>query len=180
MGRLLPDAPEGSELRRWTDEGMRLEPSHSNIVQWTSPNERFGLTVEVDDPVRGFLVQLNVDGRAEPIGRTIVDDDHLALQIAAEMAAAADDLEALADNPRTGPEMVYQEDIDEGLVEAPDEWGDDEDWQEELDEAFEKAEIRRSRATLTTKEIKGDDYYYLQWRDGDTVESQYVAPVNPS
>lgn len=179
MGRILPEAPDGSELQRWEEEGMRLEPSHSNIVQWNSPDERFGLTVEVDDPVRGYLVQLHVDGRDEPIGRTIVDDEGLALENAAMMAAAADDLEALVENPRTGPEIIYQEDIDNGLVEAPEEWDDDEDWEEALDEAFEKAEIRRSKASLTTKTIDEREYYYLQWRDGDSVNSQYVAPVNP-
>jgi len=181
MGRILPDAPNNSELQRWTDEGMRLEPSHSNIVQWTSPDERYGLAVEVDDPVRGYLIQLHVDGRDDPIGQAIVDDDHLALRVAAQMAASADDLDALADNPRTGPEKIYQEDIDRGTIEAPDEWDDDdEEWQEALDEAFEKAEVRRSKAALTTKTIDGRDYYYLQWRDGDRVQSQYVGPVSPA
>ena len=34
------------------------------------------------------------------------------------------------------------------------------------------------KATLTVKEINGNRYYYWQWREGDTVTSQYKGPVN--
>lgn len=34
-----------------------------------------------------------------------------------------------------------------------------------------------AKATLTTKTIKGNDYYYWQWRDGDEIKSEYVGPV---
>lgn len=34
--------------------------------------------------------------------------------------------------------------------------------------------------TLTTKTIDEREYYYLQWREGEKVKSQYVAPVSPS
>jgi hypothetical protein len=36
------------------------------------------------------------------------------------------------------------------------------------------------RATLTTKTINGNDYYYWQWRAGDSIKSEYIGPVNPS
>jgi hypothetical protein len=37
-----------------------------------------------------------------------------------------------------------------------------------------------SKATLTTKTINNNDYYYWQWREGDNIKSKYEAPVNPS
>jgi hypothetical protein len=36
------------------------------------------------------------------------------------------------------------------------------------------------RATLTTKTINDNDYYYWQWREGDKIQSKYIKPVNPS
>ncbi|WP_227378590.1 hypothetical protein [Haladaptatus halobius] len=36
-----------------------------------------------------------------------------------------------------------------------------------------------ARATLTTKTINDNQYYYFQWREGEQVKSQYVAPVTP-
>ncbi|GGM73815.1 hypothetical protein J2752_002666 [Halarchaeum rubridurum] len=35
-----------------------------------------------------------------------------------------------------------------------------------------------TRATLTTKEINGNRYYYWQWRDGEKVRSRYKGPVS--
>jgi hypothetical protein len=32
---------------------------------------------------------------------------------------------------------------------------------------------------VTTKTIDEREYYYLQWREGEKVKSQYVAPVSP-
>jgi len=66
-------------------------------------------------------------------------------------------------------------------VEPPEEWEDDEEeWDEKIDEAYEAAEIARSKGTLTTKTIDDREYYYLQWREGEKVKSQYVAPVSPA
>ncbi|MBX0298299.1 hypothetical protein [Haloarcula nitratireducens] len=64
-------------------------------------------------------------------------------------------------------------------VETPDDWGDDE-WEEQLQAAREKAALPSTKGTLTTKTIDDRDYYYLQWRDGETVRSQYVGPVDPA
>lgn len=61
----------------------------------------------------------------------------------------------------------------------PDDW-DDEKWDDAIEEAYAKADIPSSKGTLTTKTIDGRDYYYLQWREGDDVKSQYVAPVVPA
>jgi hypothetical protein len=153
-------------------------------VYFGSPDERFVIVVQVDDPVQGYLVELHLkdtdDTETPPIGRTIVDDRDLAIDVAAHMAAAAEDLEALADRPVLGPETVYREDIERDTTDAPDGWEDEEEWQDALEEAFEKAEISRSKGTLTTKTIDDREYYYLQWREGDSVKSQYVAPVSPA
>jgi len=66
-------------------------------------------------------------------------------------------------------------------VDAPEEWEDDEDdWEEKIGDAYEQAEIARSKGTLTVKAIDDREYYYLQWRDGEKVKSQYVAPVSPA
>jgi hypothetical protein len=34
-----------------------------------------------------------------------------------------------------------------------------------------------SKATIVTKEINGNHYYYWQWRDGEHVKSEYEGPV---
>ncbi|MBX0324286.1 hypothetical protein EGH21_14745 [Halomicroarcula sp. F13] len=62
----------------------------------------------------------------------------------------------------------------------PDSWEDEETWEEALESAHEKAGIGRSKGTITTKTIDEREYYYLQWRDGDAVKSQYIGPVNPA
>ncbi|WP_394743104.1 hypothetical protein [Natronococcus roseus] len=36
-----------------------------------------------------------------------------------------------------------------------------------------------SRATLTTKKINGNQYYYWQWREGEKTKSEYIRPVDP-
>ncbi|KAA9400742.1 hypothetical protein Har1131_18890 [Haloarcula sp. CBA1131] len=73
------------------------------------------------------------------------------------------------------------DETDDGVaVDAPEEWNDEEEWEEKIDEAYEKAEIARSKGTLTTKTIGEREYYYLQWREGEKVKSQYVAPISPA
>ncbi|MGB9950801.1 hypothetical protein [Haloarcula sp. Atlit-120R] len=62
-------------------------------------------------------------------------------------------------------------------IEAPEGW-DEDDWDEKINEAYEAAEIARSKGTLTTKTIDERGYYYIQWREGEKVKSQYVAPVS--
>ena len=57
---------------------------------------------------------------------------------------------------------------------VPDEWADD-DWTKVLEDTEAPA-----KATLTTKRIDGRDYYYYQWREGDKVRSEYLAPVSPA
>ncbi|ELY63028.1 hypothetical protein [Natronococcus jeotgali] len=36
-----------------------------------------------------------------------------------------------------------------------------------------------SNATLATKEINGNRYYYWQWREGEKIKSEYIRPVDP-
>jgi len=57
---------------------------------------------------------------------------------------------------------------------APDEWDADE-WRAVVEDADAPP-----KATLTTKTIDGRDYFYYQWREGDSIESEYVAPVIPA
>ena len=64
-------------------------------------------------------------------------------------------------------------------TDTPESW-DDETWEAKVETARENAGIGASKGTLTTKTINGREYYYLQWREGDTVTSQYVAPVDPA
>ena len=62
---------------------------------------------------------------------------------------------------------------------APDEWGEEE-WDDAVDEAREKADLLAGKGTFTVKQIDGRGYYYLQWREGSKIKSQYVAPVSPA
>jgi hypothetical protein len=76
-------------------------------------------------------------------------------------------------------EQAVSEQTEQEPDEVPGEW-DEDDWEEVKEEAIDKAEIAPTKGTITTKTISGNDYYYLQWREGDKVRSQYIAPVSPS
>ena len=93
-------------------------------------------------------------------------------QLAAYAEAMADWMEA-----ETQRELEAQ--ADQSTTETPEEWDDDE-WDEAVDDARDEADIPASKGTLTTKTIDGRDYYYLQWREGSKIKSQYVAPVTPA
>ena len=183
MQSILPPPPEDSRLAEWIEDGQRHEPHGSNIVTVASPDDQYALTIELDEPVHGHLIRLwemGEQGREDRIAQTIIEDREGVGTVAAEMVAAADDLAALDDDPSLGPDTIYEEDVERGTVEAPDEWDDEDEWQDALEEAYEKADILRSKGTLTTKTISGAEYYYLQWREGDKVRSQYIAPVSPA
>lgn len=65
--------------------------------------------------------------------------------------------------------------------EVPDEWDDDEDaWADRLADARAEGDVPAGKGSLQAKTIDGRDYWYLQWREGDTIRSKYVAPVSPS
>lgn len=55
---------------------------------------------------------------------------------------------------------------------------------EEIDDADEQLDERDadipSKASIVTKTINDNKYYYWQWRDGDKIKSKYKGPVNPS
>lgn len=82
--------------------------------------------------------------------------------------------EALAEHKEATAEREFQEETIEAPEDAPDEWE-----QDEWDEVREQADAP-AKATLTTKEIDGRQYYYYQWREGHTIKSEYVSPVHPS
>ena len=58
------------------------------------------------------------DTDAPPIGRTVVNDRELVIDIATQMVAITDDLEAVADRPTLGPETVYRKDVDKEAVDG--------------------------------------------------------------
>lgn len=93
----------------------------------------------------------------------------------------ADYATRLADYKETQAERELAARADHEATETPDEWSDRADeWESALETAREKADLGSGTGTLTTKHIDGRDYYYLQWRDGETIRSQYVAPVTPA
>lgn len=87
--------------------------------------------------------------------------------------------EALAEHQEIEAERELQEDGSDP-EETPDEWDDDE-YEDALDEAMDKADLDGlTSVSRTKKTIDGRDYYYLQWREGDKIVSQYLAPVQPA
>jgi len=77
-------------------------------------------------------------------------------------------------------EKSTQVETSDESVETLDDWDGDEEWEDKLEAAREKASISPSEGTLTTKRINGREYYYLQWREGEKVKSRYVATVDPA
>lgn len=86
----------------------------------------------------------------------------------------------MADWMEAEAERELKQNADQNADTVPDEWKEREnEWEETLADAREQVGASSS-ATLTTKTIDGRDYYYLQWRDGDSIQSKYVAPVMPA
>lgn len=86
------------------------------------------------------------------------DDETLRATIAyCEAELASDDIQEEAEPDREPPEEY-----------------DEEQWAEAVEDVDAPA-----RATLTTKDINGNRYYYYQWSEDGTTKSEYVAPVNP-
>jgi hypothetical protein len=105
--------------------------------------------------------------------------DGLDKQDPATLDEIADYAAALAEHKRTAQRRQSESEAIDEFDPTPDEWDDDE-WDEKIDDARETADIPPSKGTLTTKTIDGREYYYLQWREGGKIRSQYVAPVVPA
>jgi hypothetical protein len=61
-------------------------------------------------------------------------------------------------------------------AEPPDEFdGDIDEWAAAIDDCDAP-----SRATLTTKQINGNQYLYWQWSENGSTKSEYIAPKNPT
>jgi hypothetical protein len=73
-------------------------------------------------------------------------------------------------NTPDSPEVLQ----DKYSIPVPEHW-DSEEWVETISELEVPA-----RVYLSKKTIKGNEYYYFQWRDGDSVRSEYIGPANPS
>lgn len=87
--------------------------------------------------------------------------------------------ERMADWMEAEAQREMEERAEQEPLETPEEWGEEE-WKEVVEDARDDADLDGSKGTLTTKTIDGRDYYYLQWREGSTIKSEYVAPVVPA
>ena len=100
---------------------------------------------------------------------------------------SADELASLLDDE--DPESIRQlarrvhEIADAKMVQQLEAESDHDDAPDEFDEDSERDGLDRdeapARATLTTKTIHDNDYYYWQWREGDKIKSEYIKPVKP-
>jgi len=96
-----------------------------------------------------------------------------------DLRVVAEFAEELAAYREQRQQRALEANADRDAGDVPDEWDGDE-WEDELEEAREKAGLPETKGTLTTKTIEEREYYYLQWREGDKIRSQYVAPVAPT
>jgi len=87
--------------------------------------------------------------------------------------------EQMADYQEQKAQRELEERAEQDADTTPDEW-DAGEWEKIIDDALDEADLPAGKGTLTTKTIDGRDYYYLQWRAGSKIESQYVAPVSPA
>lgn len=191
MVELFDSAQKGTELYRWETDGEKRE--YSNITSYIDPEENYHIEVTVDDPVQGILIRLYPlydmdsysDSRASEhrIAQTIHERVGPAFETVQRLAAAAEELDEVDKNPTLGPEYFDEFNIEhpDYTPQVPDDWdGTQEEWNEAMEEAKEKAGPQKGRPHLSKKEIDGREYYYLQWRNNSEVISQYVAPVNPA
>lgn len=66
------------------------------------------------------------------------------------------------------------------ISDPPEDW-EEEEWEEKLEQKREAMDGDiPGKANRVTKTIDGRDYIYAQWREGDTVKRQYIAPVVPA
>lgn len=136
----FPTAPDGLELQRWSEAGTRQEPSEECLVTIQSPDQQFRLTIAVEGPVSGFLIQLHVANSTEdePISQMVVDDEALARRVAAEMAVNADHLAEVADQDVV-PAAEPTEPDEKQVLETPDRWSDEDEDEDVWDEALDDA-----------------------------------------
>ncbi len=85
----------------------------------------------------------------------------------------------LAEWKEAKAQREMEEHVEKTPRKTPDEW-EEEEWLEAVEEARDDADLVEHKGTLTTKTIDGRDYYYLQWREGSKIKSEYVAPVVPA
>jgi len=98
-----------------------------------------------------------------------------------ELEDLADYAQALAEwkreRPPTSPDTSPEDAVDDDVVEDLEEQGVSMDPDEYDDVSATGAYI----TVKTTKVDKGKkyEYYYWQWREGDSWRNEYIAPVNP-
>ena len=95
----------------------------------------------------------------------------------ATLQATIDYAEALLEDAEADEEAAEGDEEEQTVAdrEPPEEWeGDADEWREAVADSEAP-----SRATLTTKTIKGNPYLYWQWTEGEKSVSEYIAPKNP-
>jgi hypothetical protein len=85
------------------------------------------------------------------------------------LAELAEYASELAEHRRVGPASERSPETDE--TDEPD---------EEVTDDSDRPDGVPGKATVTTKTINDNRYYYWQWRDGDQVKSKYKGPVDPN
>jgi len=100
----------------------------------------------------------------------LIDGTHVEEDRAAALSALCD--------LKTAIEEDVEERVHEESISVPDDW-EEHEWEEAIEDARKNVDTPVSRGTITEKTINGHDYFYLQWREGDGVKSQYIAPVSP-
>lgn len=95
------------------------------------------------------------------------------------LRALADYATQLADWKEAKSQHEMEERASQDPDDTPGDYGESE-WSEIVEDAREDVDLPAGKGTVTVKTIDGNDYYYLQWREGDKVLSKYLAPVSPS
>ena len=91
-----------------------------------------------------------------------------------EIAQYADEL-AVDKIEAAEAELEQQSEDEDDLA---DEWEDDK-WEDVVEDAYDKADLARSKGSITVNHIDGRGYYYLKWSENGEFKSQYIAPVEP-
>lgn len=101
------------------------------------------------------------------------------------MATAAGELHELHKQERVErrQETIYRGDTEADAVtpEPPERFdGSAEQWADALHDAYVRADVSPSKATLGTETTDEQEYYCLVWREDDVVTSQRITPAHVS
>ena len=138
----LPPVQTDNELYRWATDITRQVFVDRNVIVFRSPSGAYTLFVERNRPISGYLLELYAtDDDESRLARTIVDDRELALEVAGQMAAAADEPHALPASSDLHSGSASHA-TSRSPIETPEKWEDDDNWDDAIEDTYEKAEIR--------------------------------------